>query len=172
MTALIISGGDYAPVSGRDYGFVVACDRGWLHAQRMGIRPGLILGDFDSAPVPEGDIPVEIHPRQKDDTDTMLAMKKTLAQDCGEITVACGEDTEAWIFRDRSLAFPRRAGYSFSVFSLTDTCSATIAGAEYECRDLAIRNTFPVGVSNEWTGDTADLRFGEGILAVFLSGDA
>ncbi len=198
MTALIISGGDYAPVSGRDYGFVVACDRGWLHAQRMGIRPGLILGDFDSAPVPEGDIPVEIHPRQKDDTDTMLAVKKALAQGCGEITVACafggrldhafaniqagayaaergaavrlcGEDTEAWIFRDRSLAFPRRAGYSFSVFSLTDTCSATIAGAEYECRDLAIRNTFPVGVSNEWKEEQITVTAGGGILMVMES---
>ena len=125
-------------------------------------------------------------------------MKKTLAQDCGEITVACafggrldhafaniqagayaaergavvrlcGEDTEAWIFRDRSLAFPRRAGYSFSVFSLTDTCSATIAGAEYECRDLAIRNTFPVGVSNEWKEEQITVTAGGGILMVMES---
>ena len=91
------------------------------------------------------------------------------AAERGAAVRLCGEDTEAWIFRDRSLAFPRRAGYSFSVFSLTDTCSATIAGAEYECRDLAIRNTFPVGVSNEWKEEQITVTAGGGILMVMES---
>ena len=200
MTALIISGGDYAPVSGRDYGFVVACDRGWLHAQRMGIRPGLILGDFDSAPVPEGDIPVEIHPRQKDDTDTMLAMKKTLAQDCGEITVACafggrldhtlaniqtaawlaergmtvrlaGADAEAAVFPSGTLRFPRREGRSLSLFSLSDRCEGVrIRGTKYEGQGLTLTNAIPLGVSNVWTTEEAEITVKTGILLVMQSG--
>ena len=198
MTVLIISGGDYAPVESRSRDYVIACDRGYLHARKMGIRPDLIIGDFDSAPVPDNDIPFETHPRQKDDTDTMLAVRKALAADCKEIVIACafggrldhtyaniqagayaaehsaavrlcGTDTDAWIFRDQALTFPRRAGYSLSVFSVTDSCAVTISGAAYECRDLQIRNTFPVGISNEWKSDPVTVTGCGGILMVMES---
>ncbi len=198
MTALIVSGGDYAPVGNLSCDWVIACDRGYLHAQEMGIRPDLIIGDFDSAPVPDSGIPVETHPWRKDDTDTMLAVKKALERGCKEITIACafggrldhtcaniqagayaaehgalarlcGTDTEAWIFRDRSVTFPRRAGCSFSVFSVTDTCSVSISGAEYDCSDLLIRNTFPIGISNAWKEDQITVAGNNGILMVMKS---
>jgi len=199
MTALIISGGDYAPVDNRSFDCVIACDRGYLHAREMGIIPGLIIGDFDSAPFPEeSTVPVEKHPTQKDDTDTMLAVRKALEMHCGDITIACafggrldhafaniqaaafaashgaaarlcGNDTEAWIFRDRTLHFPRRAGYSLSVFSLSDTCSVTITGAEYECSGMTISNTFPIGISNEWKEDRVSVTARGGILMVMES---
>ena len=79
MKALIISGGDYSPIPDLSCDYVIACDRGYLHAEKMGIRPDLILGDFDSAPVPDGKIQVEQYPVRKDDTDTMLAVKKALS---------------------------------------------------------------------------------------------
>ena len=135
---------------------------------------------------------------EKDDTDTMLAVRKVLEQGYKEIVIACafggrldhtyaniqagayaaengavahlcGTDTEARIFRDQSMTFPRRAGYSCSVFSITDTCSVTVSGAEYECRDLLIRNTFPIGISNDWKEDQITVSVSNGILMVMES---
>ena len=33
--------------------FVVACDAGYRNAERLDLRPDLIVGDFDSAPQPK-----------------------------------------------------------------------------------------------------------------------
>lgn len=81
-TALIISGGDYAPVDSITYDYCIACDKGAEYAGKMGISPDVIIGDFDSY---EGDIKkdypnteVLIYPAKKDDTDTMLAIKLAL----------------------------------------------------------------------------------------------
>ena len=74
---LIIAGGDYAPIGPVGEGdFVLACDKGYAYARREGIVPDLILGDFDSygGALPEG-IPVLRYPVEKDDTDTMLAVR-------------------------------------------------------------------------------------------------
>ncbi len=195
MRVLIVSGGEYAPAPDLFCDYVIACDRGYLHAEKMGIRPDLILGDFDSAPVPEPDIPVEKHPKRKDDTDTMLALRKALALGAAEIVVACafggrldhsfaniqagayaaekgalarlcGVETDAWIFRDRTVRFQRRAGYSLSVFSVTDSCLLTIRGAEYDCSDLLVANSFPIGISNEWAGDEIAVSGKEGVAMV------
>ena len=46
---VIISGGDYSPsvkIYTDDY--IIACDRGYEYALRMGAEPDLVLGDFDS----------------------------------------------------------------------------------------------------------------------------
>ena len=35
--------------------FVVACDAGYRNSDCLGVRPNLIVGDFDSAPQPDTD---------------------------------------------------------------------------------------------------------------------
>lgn len=61
--------------------FVIACDAGYIHAQRADIVPDVIIGDFDSY---LGDLPggVEIirTKPEKDDTDTMMALKLAIRQ--------------------------------------------------------------------------------------------
>ena len=55
----------------RDDDFVVCADRGWQHAVAHGIKPDMIVGDFDSSPYPETpDADVTVLPVVKDDTDT------------------------------------------------------------------------------------------------------
>ena len=198
MTALIISGGDYAPIELQSFDYVIACDRGYLHAQKMNITPDLIIGDFDSAPYPDGSIPVESYPTHKDDTDTMLAVRKVLALHYSEIIIACafggrldhtyaniqaaayaaehgeivrlcGNDSDAWVFCDQTLFFPQRSDYSLSVFSISDSCHVTITGAEYECSDTVIRNTFPIGISNNWKEDRISVTAHNGIIMVMES---
>lgn len=54
--------------------YVIACDAGYLNARTLGVVPDLIVGDFDSAPRPEGENLVVL-PAEKDDTDTHYAAR-------------------------------------------------------------------------------------------------
>ena len=52
--------------------FVVACDAGYRNAERLDLRPDLIVGDFDSAPQPKTEHETIVLPHVKDDTDTSM----------------------------------------------------------------------------------------------------
>lgn len=90
MKRSVIIGG--API--QDYGhmreflreddFFVCCDSGLNHCAGLGINPDLIVGDFDSHENPG--LPVETIelPREKDDTDTVYAVKEMLGRGCRE----------------------------------------------------------------------------------------
>ena len=55
---------------------VIAADGGLRHTQNLGVQPGVILGDFDSLGyIPQG---AQVFPVEKDDTDSMLAVRKGL----------------------------------------------------------------------------------------------
>ncbi|MBR4529658.1 MAG: thiamine diphosphokinase [Lachnospiraceae bacterium] len=91
-TCLIITGGEYDPLPpGTAYDHLVACDRGYEAAAEMGLLPDVIIGDFDSAGEPPGSagIPVIRAPREKDDTDTMLAIRYALEHGYRHIILSC-----------------------------------------------------------------------------------
>ena len=59
-----------------DGDFLLAADGGLRHLEKLNIAPHGILGDFDSLGfVPEG---AQVFPVEKDDTDSMLAVRKGL----------------------------------------------------------------------------------------------
>ena len=59
------------PIGAED--LVIAADGGLLHTQALGLTPQVILGDFDSLGyIPQG---AQVFPVQKDDTDSMLAIR-------------------------------------------------------------------------------------------------
>ena len=55
--------------------WLVACDGGYRNAEKLGLHPDLIVGDFDSAPRPRTDIELVALPAEKDDTDTHYAAR-------------------------------------------------------------------------------------------------
>ena len=67
--------------------FVVACDAGYRNAQRLGVYPDLIVGDFDSAPQPKTDEDTIVLPHVKDDTDTHYAAKWLLQNGYTQVTM-------------------------------------------------------------------------------------
>lgn len=196
---LIISGGDLHEKPADVFDTVIACDRGYEYARQWGIRPDLIIGDFDSSPFPDGAVPVQRYPSEKDDTDTMLAVREALRQGAEEICIACalggrmdhalaniqaggyiaeqgicarllGEGEEILVLPPGCRKLPRREGWSLSVFALTDLCRGTdICGAKYTVQGAEIRNRVPIGVSNVWAAEEAEIRFQEGILMVVMS---
>lgn len=202
-TCLIISGGEFAPLPlYLKYDYVIACDHGYDYAIRLGITPDLIIGDFDSCDTDVKSIkgiPVETFPVAKDDTDTMLAVKRAISQGLSHIVLVCalGARFDHTMANIQSMAyaashgckcelyagdeyfctltkgsanFPAKENLSFSVFSLTDSCTGvSITGAEYECSDVTLSNTFPLGVSNKWKEDAITVSLTEGILLIVES---
>lgn len=82
----IVSGGRFSALTDIEKcGYIIACDRGYEYLREAGLRPDLLVGDFDSytGPLPQ-DVPRLDLPVEKDDTDTMLAVKTGLEQGCGE----------------------------------------------------------------------------------------
>ena len=63
---------------------VIAADAGYRTCRELGIVPDLLLGDCDSMEQPEDFANIHRSPVEKDDTDTMLAVKTGLEQGCGE----------------------------------------------------------------------------------------
>ena len=65
--------------------FVIYCDCGLKHSDALGVSPSLIVGDFDSHPMPEDTRNVIILPVVKDDTDTIFAVKEAISRGFSEV---------------------------------------------------------------------------------------
>ena len=72
--------GDYGTVSAklRQDDYMIYCDCGLRHMDGLGAEPDLIVGDFDSYSNPEYDTETIVLPCEKDDTDTVFAVKEAL----------------------------------------------------------------------------------------------
>lgn len=70
--------------------FVIAADAGYKTCLGEGITPDLLLGDFDSMEAPADFANIHRSPVEKDDTDTMLAVKTGLSRDCTEFYIYGG----------------------------------------------------------------------------------
>ena len=62
----------------------IAADAGLLLCERLGVKPDLVLGDFDSMDVCQAPADCIRVPVEKDDTDTMLAIREGLKRGCTE----------------------------------------------------------------------------------------
>ena len=58
--------------------FVIFCDSGLKHMEKLAVKPSLIVGDFDSHENPQLDIETIVLPCEKDDTDTVFAVKEAI----------------------------------------------------------------------------------------------
>ena len=97
------------PIGAEDH--VIAADGGLLHVQGLGIVPDEIIGDFDSLGyVPEG---ARVHPVEKDDTDSMLAVRRGLALGFRRFLLYGGMDgtrLDHTVANFQTLGFLARAG--------------------------------------------------------------
>ncbi|MBR1821121.1 MAG: thiamine diphosphokinase [Clostridia bacterium] len=58
--------------------YILCADGGWVLARQIGVRPDLVIGDFDSSEEPADETTVRV-PVEKDDADTMLCLKRGLS---------------------------------------------------------------------------------------------
>ena len=60
--------------------FVIACDAGLNHLKKLRLKPKLIVGDFDSHKKPNSSVETIVLPREKDDTDSVFALKTAISR--------------------------------------------------------------------------------------------
>lgn len=58
--------------------YVVFCDSGLKHLEQLRVKPNLIVGDFDLHENPQLDAETIVLPCEKDDTDTVYAVKEAI----------------------------------------------------------------------------------------------
>ena len=58
--------------------FVIFCDSGLKHMEKLAVKSSLIVGDFDSHENPHLDVETIVLPCEKDDTDTVFAVKEAI----------------------------------------------------------------------------------------------
>ena len=158
--------------------FVVFCDSGLKHMEPLQVCPGLIVGDFDSHENPQMDTETIVLPCEKDDTDTMYAVKEGVKrgyEDFLLIGVVGGRldhtlgNVYALLYLD-SLgkkgciiddcsdmeivsAEPKYIGNEYAFFSLLNISGCakgiTITNAKYLLQDAEISCEYQYGISNE-----------------------
>ena len=136
---------------------------------------------------------------EKDDTDTLLAIKTAIERGADELVIygAMGGRFDHTVANIRSLAyiyekgctgtiedddniitvcgvgrhsFPCMDGYYFSVFAMTDELRiASMTGVKYPLSDYVMTGSFPIGVSNEITGENAVLDITGGLALIVRS---
>lgn len=176
--------------------FVICADGGLAAAARFGVTPDLIVGDFDSLGlVPKGEN-VIVHPVEKDETDSFLALRLGLERGYRrflfygclggrlDLTLAniqhlqylaehdaqgvlIGEKETLTVIKNAALRFRADRKGDISVFSLSDKSEGVcIRGLHYEAENITLTNSFPLGVSNSFVGKEASVSVENGVLLV------
>ena len=174
--------------------YVVFCDSGLKHLEQLQAKPSLIVGDFDSHENPHLDVETIVLPCEKDDTDTVFAVKEAIKRGfedflligvvgarldhtLGNVSILLYLDSlgkKCCIIDDYSEMEivsdePVSICYQYSFFSLLNITGCakgiTITGAKYPLVDAEISCEYQYGVSNEvLPGETATVSVKHGKL--------
>lgn len=181
---------------------VIAADAGLTHLESAGVRPDLIVGDFDSLMRrPEG-ANVIFHRPEKDDTDMLLAVREALERGAETLllygglggrpdhefanfqTLAfiAGQGAQGFlvgrgfvctVIQNSRMTFCDRQRGILSVFCQGGRAEGvTLTGLKYPLTDHTLTNSFPLGVSNAFTGAPAVVSVRDGALLLMWQADA
>ncbi len=90
----------------------------------------------------------------------------------GACGVLIGDTYSVTVITDDSICIKKdrpenKPGNACSIFSLSDTSEdVSIQGLSYEVEHTTLTNTYPLGISNEYTGKDATISVGHGSLMI------
>lgn len=177
----------------REGDFLMAADGGLVHLQKLGLTPDGILGDFDSLgyvpqnakvfPVEKDDTDAMLAVRQGlalgyrrfviyggldgPRLDHTVANFQTLQflADHGAQGYLVGNSYVATVVKNASVQFAETAEGILSVFCMgADAEGVTIRGAQYGLENGRLSAGFPLGVSNHFAGEAAQVSVTDGSL--------
>ena len=174
--------------------YVVFCDSGLKHMKELGVTPSLIVGDFDSYNNPNLDVETIVLPCEKDDTDTVFAVKEAinrgydeflligvigarLDHTLGNVSILLYleslskkgviiDDYSEMEIASKEPAFIDDSYAFFSLLNITGTAKGvTIRNAKYPLDNAEITCEYQYAVSNEvLSGKTAEVSVQNGKL--------
>ncbi|MBO5199821.1 MAG: thiamine diphosphokinase [Clostridia bacterium] len=190
----IIGAGDAEEIVIPSGAFVIAADGGLNKLK--GVTPHLVVGDFDSLGfLPEGDNILRL-PVEKDVTDTACAIEQGEARGAdtfliyggtggrpdhtlanisllialskrGKQGYLIGEGYVTTAITDRAFGLPLKASGTVSVFSGCDKALGVFeTGLKYSLDNYILTADNPLGVSNSFTGQPAEVSVKTGTLIV------
>ena len=174
---------------------IIAADGGYAHAVSCGLSPDLVIGDFDSLQEqpPKSAI---ILPVEKDQTDMAAAIDLGIERGYSVFHIYGGtggridhtlaniqclaalaqqgirarlfdQDSLITAICNESIHFGAGATGTISAFSHGEMASGVYEiGLKYPLSDATLTNTFPLGVSNAFTGAPAEIRVEDGTLVI------
>ena len=181
------------PVGPED--LVIAADGGLRHTEKLNIRPNEVIGDFDSLGfVPQGAnvFPVEkddtdamlavrrglalgyrsfllygsLDGPRLDHTVANFQTLQYLA-DHGAAGYLVGRDQMVTVVKNGKLIFPAGLEGTISVFCMgPDARGVTLRGLYYPLEDGTLTAGFPLGCSNHFTGEKAEISVKDGSLLI------
>lgn len=185
----------------RDDDYIICADGGTRHASSLGLKPALVIGDMDSADnsllqkLQTDGVPIELYPRDKNETDLELAINKAIELNPKEIVIvaALGGRLDQTLANIALIANPRLSTFDAKlddgmdeVFFCRDQVEAhgrsgdivslipwgnAVTGVRTENLRwvLDAETLYPEktrGISNEMIADTAKIKISLGILLV------
>lgn len=174
---------------------VIAADMGLENLKRLDIKPDYIIGDFDSL----GYVPKEkntiVHPVEKNDTDTLLAVKFAFEKgynsfrifggiggrldhtisniqtadyiaENGGNCVFFGDNENFTVIKNGQINFDENCDGNISVFALEKSKNINISGLYYHLDDGELTPDFPLGASNKFNKEKSVVSVGSGKLLI------
>ena len=155
-----------------DDDIVIAADSGILNALKFNIQPDFIIGDFDSLGYTPTNSNTIIHPIEKDDTDTMLAVKLGLDKgyknfrifggiggrldhtyaniqtasyiaENGGNAIFYGNKENLTVIKNTEMNFDKKNKGNISIFALEECEKVNIKGTYYELENGSLSFDFP-----------------------------
>ena len=175
--------------------FILAADGGLAHVQALGLTPHGILGDFDSLgyipedstvfPVEKDDTDAMLAVRKGLELgyrdfllygsldgprlDHTVANFQTLQYlaDHGAFGYLVGKDYLVTVIKNERIRFSPDATGILSVFCMgADAHGVTLSGLQYSLENGSLTAGFPLGVSNHFIGEAAEISVTDGSLLI------
>ncbi len=181
--------------------FLICADGGARHAKKMGLLPHLVLGDFDTLTQLEleelrvAGVKIEQYPREKDFTDTHLALLKALEMGFTHVdllgclggrfdhtyanvmllalpqvrlaNVRILDETQEVMLVSRSMVLEGEPGNQISLLPLSEVVKGIrTEGLVYQVPGGMFTMGIPNGISNVFSKNRAIIEIEEGLLLV------
>ncbi len=173
--------------------FIIAADGGYSYCMKLGIKPHLVIADFDSFTGSIEGVEVLKSNPEKDDTDLMLSIYKGLELGYKEFIIygALGGRLEhslgnigclhylnkhdahgVLISKDCKVEVLSKGIYTYqdegyiSIFSMSEKTIVSLKNLKYELNHYELNNYTTLGVDNEFINKEATIEIHEGSLIV------
>lgn len=177
--------------------FLIAADAGYKACDSYGITPNLLVGDYDSAEMPQTDIElIKLNP-VKDETDSAYALELAIARGYKNIIMfgatggrldhtfanleLCASlkqrgialtliDDHHTVFAVRNERITLKAQNKYiSIFPFGGPCTLTLVDFDYPLDHRTLQAFCGLGVSNEMHKETAEIIAEAGMALVIIA---